>query len=102
MQPTHARARRALARHEAQVAHELARVLEPAQVADLGHDGHGADQPDAAQRLQCLHHGSERPSGQELGDRGLDPLQPLLRVPDGEQHFLQHQPVRGVLEALPL
>ena len=62
--------------------------------------GRGVDQPDAAQRLQGLHHGRERPGGQELGDGGLDPLQPLLRVPGGEQQFLQHQLLGGVVEAL--
>lgn len=59
----HAVAGRAFPRHEAQIAHELALAVETAQVADLGHDGDGSDQPDAAQRLQSIHHRGERPGG---------------------------------------
>jgi hypothetical protein len=41
-----------LRRHQAEVAHELAWVIETVEVTDLGHQPDGADHIDAAQRLQ--------------------------------------------------
>jgi hypothetical protein len=44
--------------------------------------------------------GRQRPARQQPHDRRLDPLQPLARVPLGQQHLLQQHLVRRVIERL--
>src|SRR5947208_16952540 len=92
----------ALARHQAEVAHQLARALEAADVADLDHERHRRDQVDAAQRLQRLDQRGEAPGREELPDRPIEAREPLLREPHALDALLQHDLVGRVLEALRL
>ena len=53
---TDARPTRVLTRDRTRVAHQLPRLLKARQLADLGHDRHGAELRDPAQALQRLDH----------------------------------------------
>src|SRR4051812_12583010 len=92
----------ALARHQAEVAHQLARALEAADVADLDPERHRRDQVDAAQRLQRLDQRGEAPRPEELPGPPAQAREPLLREPHALDALPQHDLVGRVLEALRL
>src|SRR5215203_1113448 len=77
----HPLAGRALARHQAEIAHELTRAVEPAEIANLSNDRRSCGEADAAQGLQRLDERRQRPLRHELDDGRLYALKPFLRVP---------------------
>lgn len=89
-----------LTRHQTQIAHQLARVVEPAHVADLSNERHGDDEFDATQRLKRANDGRQRPARQKLLDRRFDAPNPFLRDPDRVDQFLQCDLVGWMIEAL--
>lgn len=56
---------------EAEVAHQLAGMLEASQIADFSHDGHSGEGIDAAQAHQRLNYGLPAPDISSLQDSGL-------------------------------
>jgi hypothetical protein len=68
-----------------------AAVVEPAEAADLGDDHRSDDQRYAAQRLDRLHHRSERPLRHQLEDRSLQPVAQRLGPLDPLQHLFVRQ-----------
>lgn len=76
------------------------RFGEAGSLAAPGHDRGGGDQLDAAQRLERLHHGRGGPCWDGFLDGRLHARQPLLRVPGGQQHLMQHELLGRMLEEL--
>ena len=74
-------------------AHTIA--SQTAALADFGHDRHGRDQRDPAQRLEGVEHGAHGRRGHLHGliDRALEPFDPPHRVID----FVQIVQPRGLL-----
>ena len=62
------------------IGHELARVCEAQEVLQLGHQRHGRDQLHAAQGLQRLHQRRQRPLGQRVAHRLLEPRDARRRL----------------------
>lgn len=73
---------RSLARNEAQISHKLSWGLKPRDVAHLGREGCRYDEIDTAQRRKIMHQRLERPSRQELLERGFDTLDPFAGQPE--------------------
>jgi hypothetical protein len=71
---------RALAGNEAEISHELARIVEPPHVANLSDYASGDREGDTAKRLQRHHHGAERPLAHELGNLPIDELFAIDRL----------------------
>ncbi len=80
-----------LARDRAAVTHQLPRVLEARQLAELGHDRHGGDLGDPAQALQRLDHRAHlrRQRLDRRIDRALQALDALGRMLDFMQVVLE-------------
>ena len=76
-------------RVEPEKRHQLARVLEPAEAADLGNDHRRHDQRHAAQNR--LDDRCQRPLRQQFGDRLLEPIARRLGALDPLQHLLVRQ-----------
>ena len=68
----------------------MAWALETAHIADLDHEGHGADQLHASKRAQRIDHRGERPIADRLCHGLLEPFNPLPGVSLGQNHLLQH------------
>jgi len=69
---------RAFRGHETQIAHQLARIAEPRQIAQLGQNRDSGNQIDAPHRLQRCGHFGERPLGHGVADRLFQTLDALL------------------------
>lgn len=88
-----------LRRHQAQIGHQLARVVEAAERADLGDQRDRVQDRDAAQRLDGLDHRRQGPARQELDHRRRDPFTEHLRPLDPLDELFQHQMLGGVFKA---
>lgn len=60
-----------------EICHQLARVLEPREVADLGNDSNGHDQDDATHGPHSFRDGSHRPRSKQVLDLRGYPLNQL-------------------------
>ena len=92
-------AARAFARHQAEIGHELARLGEATEVADLGGDGHGHDLADATHGLERSNDRRQRPARQQVRDLLGQSGHPPLRVLDGVDIVLQHDLLGWMREA---
>ena len=82
-------ARAVFAGHQAEVGHQLARVLETHEVLQLRDDGDGRDQLHTAHGLQRLHDGREGPGGQLVAQGLLEPGDASGRLVDAVQILLE-------------
>jgi hypothetical protein len=96
--PPHPLAGRALARHQTQIGHQLARAVEPAHIANLRHKGHGGDKRDTAEGLISLDYRSHRPGGEHIGDLLRQALQTGLRILNPLSVFPQDEILGRMLE----
>jgi hypothetical protein len=93
-------ASRPLGWHQTKVGHELARVSETAEIADLGQHGGGRYEANPAHGLDRLDDRHQRPTSREFGDGQFDAGEPLQAVADSAKPFLQHEVMGVMFEAL--
>ncbi len=79
-----------LAGREPEVSHELARLVEAREIAELGDRGDGDDELHAAQRLQRLDDRVQAPALRVPEQFGLEALQLLGALIGGAHIFLEH------------
>src|SRR5207245_5397101 len=83
------RPRRVLRGRQAEVTHELARGVEPHEIAELGHQDNGAGELHAAQRLDRLDDRVQSPALHRVVQLALQALQSLLLLADGAHVLLE-------------
>jgi hypothetical protein len=95
-------AARVLRSHQAQVGHQLARIGEPGEIADLRGDRHCDDQADPTHRLHGLDHRRDRPGRQQFLNLALQALEPCLGILHCWDLALQDDVLGGVVGAQPV
>jgi transposase len=83
-------AARILGRYQTEVAHELAGMRKPPQVAEFRDQRHGREETDAAQSHEGLDHGQPAPGGCLLAQRLFNTHYPLGGDPNRETVFGEH------------
>ena len=96
--PPHPLAGRALARHQTEIGHQLARALEAAYIADLGHKGHRGQKRHPTQGLISLDHRRHRPGLDHLSDLLVQALQSRLGILDRLPVLAQDEILGRMLE----
>ena len=84
--------------HQTEIGHQLAGIVEAAQISGLGDQGDGDDQGDATHGLQGLDHGRHGPTREQLLDLPGQSIAPGLGVLDGMDGVLQHDLSGRMLE----
>ena len=88
---------RALRGYQPEIAHELARAVEAAEITEFGHEDHRGDEltPRIAWKA-LLDDRRHRPGRRRSGPMPLEPLQLLSGIPGRVESLLQDDMVRGV------
>ncbi len=81
---------RVLRGREAEVAHQLARGVEPREIPEFGDHDDGTGELDPAQRLDRLDHRVQPPALHLLVQLGLQALQSLVLFGDGAHVLLEN------------
>jgi len=84
-----------LAGDEAEVGHELARVLEAAQITQLGGERHGGDKLEAFEPHEVFHGPRPRPGFHLFLHFRLDPLDARIGTVQGEEILFQDEALVG-------
>ncbi|BCH19801.1 hypothetical protein MesoLjLa_66520 (plasmid) [Mesorhizobium sp. L-2-11] len=87
-----------LARHQAEIGHELAWIGEPCEVADLRDQHHGIDQRDPPHGLQGVNNRALVPFREKAEYLFLDLLQAPFRIHDGIDVILKCDLLSGMFE----
>ena len=87
-----------LGRDQAEIRHQLARVLEAREVADLCNNGDCHDQADAAHGLHGFHDGPHRPRGKQALDLRGQAFDARFGVLDRVDVILQDNLLGGMIE----
>lgn len=82
------------------IGHELARRLEPAEIADRRHEDHRRDHVETAHRTQRFHQRRHRPLRQHRHDPAFEMVAAVLRGPDRFEIILEDDLMRLLLEGL--
>src|SRR2546426_11409991 len=85
---------RVLRGREAEVAHQLARSVEPREIPEFGDHDDGTGELDPAQRLDRLDHRGQPPARHLLVQLGLQALQSLVLLGDGAHVLLENDLLR--------
>ena len=93
-------ARRAFSRNQAEERHQLWWRVEAAHISDLGRKGHGDQEGGTAHRLVGLDDRSHRPGRHDRGQLLVQAVQPLSRIRDCVDLFLEDDLLCRVLEGL--
>ena len=88
-----------LARHQAEIGHQLPGIGEATEIADFRHDGDRHDEGDPAHRLESCNDGRHRPVRQQLLDLLCQPVASGLSFLDSVNVVLQHDLLSWMLEA---
>ena len=81
--------------HQAQITHEVTGMIKPSHITQFGdQDGRGG-QLEAAQAHERLHRGVHPPLGHLGGDQVVEALEPVGRIGDSREAFLQHGLLRS-------
>jgi len=86
-------------RREAEISHQLPRMVETMKVSNLGHHRYSHDECNTAHRLDSFHHWGKTPSWNKRRNLASQSFNPRLRNIDGIQIVLEHDLLRRMLEA---